>query len=103
MSGIFDLLMGDGQEQPQLTYKNMVDHILRDPQMGPKFVSSVMSKNAAPQDHNLRINQIAGEAAGVADPFAFSALQRLMGVGIPDQAWLNESHGLARKEQYRYK
>ena len=107
MSDILSYLMQSGplsyrQQEPELTYRNMMDYIRRQPELRDRFMSN--TNNAIPpQDDNLRRRQIMGESAAVADPFAFSALQRLMGINIPDQILLNEGHGLARKEQYRYR
>jgi hypothetical protein len=38
-----------------------------------------------------------GEAASVLDFGGLNALQRLFGAGVPDQVWLNESHGMAKR------
>lgn len=102
MNGILELLMGMAQE-PQLTHQNMRQHIMGNPEMRGQHVASVLNNRPPQQDQNLRQNQLMSEGVAVADPLLASALARLMGQGVPDQTWLNESHGLARKEQYRYR
>lgn len=103
MAGVLELLMGSAP-QPELTTKAMYQHIARNPEMANLWLNSIFDQKAQPQPNNqLRSSQIMNESVAASDPFAMIALQRLMGMSVPDQLRLNESHGLARREQYRYR
>lgn len=107
MAGILDMLLsGQSRQKPELTHSDMAQYVARNPEYRDQFLASIMnpaSRYPQPAPQGMRDNQAFGEAAAVGDFGAATALQRLLGMNIDPRVLLNESHGLARRESYRYR
>lgn len=87
----------------EFTPSDLYEYIKRTPRLAAEYTPH---RNWADQfltddERRIRAGQLWSEASAVADPFGVAELRRLLGMGVPLQFWLNESHGLANKERDR--
>ena len=95
-----------GQPNP-MPPSAVLDHARNSPALFPPHIRQqfINEGNAPtqPPDDRLKTQQYLSESRAVADPMGMSSLQRLLGFGVPDRVWLDESHGLVNQEARKYR
>lgn len=83
-------------EQRPLTPQDLYALALRE---DPLLALKMQPSQAQPMTDSQSIGRGMGEAAAVADPFGAISIQRMLGANIDPRILMNETHGLANKQQ----
>lgn len=123
MAGLFDTIFGGANSTPlptpdprtspfganglmrPPTYSDMFGYMRRNPSLRQPALDYLMQPyvKTTPEQDQKAMNNYLAQSVAIADPFGIAAIQRMLGYQPTQQFLINEAHGLANKENDRFR